>query len=68
MAKDKPTRAAKQLPDVALVTVQLDRATGRVEVMDEFSTPMETWAMLAQACAISSATIDEVNDTHKEEL
>jgi hypothetical protein len=30
----------------AFVIVELDRRTGLVTVDDEFSTPMETWAML----------------------
>jgi hypothetical protein len=68
MAKGKPTRAATQLPDIAIVSVMLDRKTGLVDYDDTFSTPMETWAMLSQACARASERIDEVNGTGQEAL
>lgn len=64
-AKRKPpvrNRAPKSLPDLAIVTVYLDRATGAVTYDDEFSTPLETWAMLCSAVDIADSRLPDQED------
>lgn len=42
-------RAPKQLGDIAVVTLMLDRSTGEVSIEQELSTPAETWFTLTRA-------------------
>lgn len=55
------SRAPKSLPDTAIVTVFLDRATGEVKFDAEFATPFEARNMLAEAC-------DQAWETHNPEV
>lgn len=55
-------RVPAALPDIVTLVVHLDRRTGRVDYDDEFSTPMETWAMLSEACEHASDVIERAND------
>lgn len=54
-------RVPAALPDSVTVVVHLDRKTGKVEYDDEFSTPGETWMMLATATEHASGVIDKAN-------
>lgn len=54
--KTKKTRAPKPLGDVAIVTLILHRATGRVEIEQELSTPAETYAMTLRAAQMIEET------------
>lgn len=54
-------RVPAALPDTVTVVVHLDRRTGRVDYDDEFSTPLETWGMLATATERASGRIDQAN-------
>lgn len=54
-------RVPQALPDLAVITIELDRSTGEVKIHDEFSTPMETWAMLSTASELASIRIDRAN-------
>jgi hypothetical protein len=62
MGKHKPTRAAEQMSDTVAILVTLERATGKVEIDSEFSTPLETWSMLSVACSKASETVDQINE------
>lgn len=53
------SRAPKPLGDIAIVTVYLDRATGKVDVDDTFSTPLETRGMLGDAYDQLYAKLDD---------
>lgn len=55
-------RVPPALPDSVTVVVHLDRATGRVDYDDEFSTPGETWMMLATAGERACEVIDRINE------
>lgn len=59
-------RVPAALPDSVTVVVHLDRTTGKVEYDGEFSTPMETWAMLSEAVEQSAAKIDRANGRDSE--
>lgn len=48
-------------PDCAIVTVMLDRATGKVTLDTQFSTPGETAIMMEYANEIADEVIDAVN-------
>lgn len=67
MAKPKD-RAPAPLADEAHVLVTLDRRTGRVTYDDEFSTPMESWAMLSQATERAATVVDQVNELPNDAL
>lgn len=54
-------RAPAPLDDEVHVLVTLDRKTGRVTYDDEFSTVLETWAMLTTATELAGARVDEAN-------
>lgn len=59
--KKVPSRAPETLPDTAMVSVMLNRKTGRVTFESEypFATPMETWGMLYTAAEQAADRLDE---------
>lgn len=61
------TKAPAPLPDRAIVTVTLERATGKVELDTEFSTPAETAIMLDYANDIAAELLDEANGRERAE-